>query len=117
MPDLRSFDINHISIDPTDLPIDALAPTTTREVRPPDRSGVVVKFPVRTAHAALLVLRDEAGRPIPVGSTATLRSNGAVSPLDVQLAGDGRCEVVFPFTPIKGDIPKLGPLTCRKAAP
>ena len=136
VPDLRSFDVNRISIDPTDLPADALAAQTDREVRPPDRSGVVVKFPVRTAHAALLVLRDEAGRPIPLGSTATLRSSerpsrvevgydgqtfvedlSAQNQLDVQLAGDGRCTVAFPFTPVKGDIPKLGPLTRRKVAP
>ena len=134
VPDLRSFDVNHISIDPTELPADVLALNPSRDVRPPDRSGVVVKFPVRTLHAALLVLQDERGRPIPLGSTATLRSSGAVSPvgydgetfvedlaaqnqLDVQLPGDGRCGVVFPFTPVKGDIPKLGPLTCRKTAP
>ena len=134
VPDLRSFEVNHISIDPTDLPADTLAPNPSRDVRPPDRSGVVVKFPVRILHAALLVLQDERGRPIPVGSTATLRSSGAASPvaydgqtfvedlaaqnqLDVQLPGDGSCVVVFPFTPVKGDIPKIGPLTCRKTAP
>jgi outer membrane usher protein len=134
VPDLRSFDVNHISIDPTVLPADALTPDPSRDVRPPDRSGVVVKFPVRTLHAALLVLQDERGRPIPVGGTATLRSSGAVSPigydgeaffedlaaqnrLDVQLPDGSACAVVFPFTPVKGDIPKLGPLTCRRAAP
>ena len=134
VPDLRSFDVNHVSIDPTDLPADALASVTARDVRPPDRSGVVVRFPVRTLHAALVVLRDERGQPIPLGSMAKLRSSGAVSPvgydgetfvedlaaqnqLDVQLAGDGVCTVAFSFTPVKGDIPKIGPLTCRKAAP
>ncbi len=134
VPDLRSFDVNHLSIDPTDLPADAIAAYVARDVRPPDRSGVVVKFPVRTAHAALLVLQDEGGKAIPLGSRATLRSNGAVSPigydgeafvedlgpqnrLDVQLPDGSECVVQFPFAPVKGDIPKLGPLTCRKAAP
>ncbi len=134
VPDLRSFDVNHVSIDPTDLPADAMAPDLSRDVRPPDRSGVVVKFPVRILHAALLVLQDERGRLIPVGSTATLRSSGAVSPigydgetfvedlaaqnrLDVQLPDGSGCAVVFPFTPVRGDIPKVGPLICRRAAP
>ena len=133
VPDLRSFDVNHIAIDPTDLPPDVLAPYPSRDVRPPDRSGVVVKFPVRALHAALLVLQDEGGRPIPVGSTATLRSSGAVAPvgydgetfiedlapqnrLDVQLPDGSGCAVVFAFAPVKGDIPKIGPLTCRRAA-
>src|SRR5206468_3051143 len=98
-------------IDPTDLPVDALATDTVRDVRPPDRSGVVVRFPVRIVHAALLVLQDEAGRPIAMGATAKLRSNGAVSPigydgetfvedlaaqneLDVRLPGGSGCAVV-----------------------
>ncbi len=134
VPDLRSFDVNHISIDPTDLPADVLALNPSRDVRPPDRSGVVVRFPVRILHAALLVLQDERRRPIPMGSTATLRSTGVAAPvgydgetfvedlapqnrLDVQLPDGSGCVATFPFARVKGDIPKIGPLTCRRAAP
>jgi outer membrane usher protein len=134
VPDLRAFDVNHLSIDPTNLPADTLAPVSAHEVRPPDRSGVVVKFAIRTVHAALLVLQDEAGHPIPVGATARLQETSVVSPvgydgeafiedlapqnrLDVQLPDGSGCVVQFPFAPIKGDIPRVGPLTCRKAAP
>ncbi len=133
VPDLRSFDVNHITIDPVSLPADVLVVDPARDVRPPDRSGVVVKFAVRTVRAALLVLQDEGGRPLPVGGMARLQATGVVAPvgydgeafiedlvpqnrLDVDLPDGTGCVVQFPFTPVKGDIPKIGPLTCRRAA-
>jgi outer membrane usher protein len=100
-------------------------------VRPPDRSGIVVKFPIRKTHGALLLLVDEAGRPIPVGSLAMLEATRIESPvgydgqafveglqkqnrLRVQLPDNSLCVVRFAYAPIPGDIPRLGPLTCRK---
>ena len=62
VPDMRSFDLNHITIVPTDIPPDATINDASREMRPQDRSGVVVKFPVKFSHGALLRLVDEAGR-------------------------------------------------------
>ncbi|MHB8237208.1 MAG: fimbria/pilus outer membrane usher protein [Acidithiobacillus ferrivorans] len=53
VPDLRSYDVNHLAIDPNDVPITATLPYATRNVRPPYRSGVVVKFPISASHAAL----------------------------------------------------------------
>ncbi len=133
VPELRAWEVNHLSIDPADVPVDAQVPYIARDVRPPDRSGVVVKFPIQKTHGALLVLVDETGRPIPVGSTATLEATGAAvtvgydgeafieglakeNHLVVQLANDGRCVVDFAYVPAAGDIPKIGPLTCRKQA-
>lgn len=130
VPDLLSWDVNRLSIDPADVPIDAQVPYVERQVRPPDRSGVVVKFPIRRTNGALLVLVDQTGRPLPVGSMATLEATGVSAPVGydgqafveglsrqnrviVQLPSDGRCVVAFPFTPVAGEIPKLGPLTCR----
>ena len=132
-PDLRAFDVNHLSIDPSDLPADVAIATTARDVRPPDRSGVVVIFPIRVIHAALLLLVDEQGRPIPVGSWAMLKSGGQAAPVgydgqvffdelglqnqvEVELPKGDRCVAAFAFTPIKGDIPRVGPVTCRKLA-
>jgi outer membrane usher protein len=130
-PDLRSWDVNRLSIEPADVPIDAQVPYTERQVRPPDRSGIVVKFPIRKTNGALLMLVDEAGRPIPVGSSATLEATGvdytigydgqafveglqAQNRLVVLLPEGGRCVVGFAYAPLAGDIPKLGPLTCRR---
>jgi outer membrane usher protein len=129
-PDLRAWDVNRIAIDPADVPIDAQVPYTEQLVRPPDRSGVVVKFPIRRTNGALLILVDASGQPLPVGSTATLQTTGVVAPVGydgqafvegltrdntviVQLPNDGRCVVHFSYAPAKGQLPKIGPLTCR----
>lgn len=129
VPDLRSFDLNRISIEPTDVPMDATVPSTEQEVRPQDRSGVVVRFPVHVSHGALLRLVDEAGTPLPVGSVATLRSNNSTWPvgydgeayiedlgpsnqLGLQLPGGRRCSVSFTYHPVVGEIPTLGPFKC-----
>jgi outer membrane usher protein len=131
VPDLRSWDANRLSIDPGDVPIDTQVPYTERQVRPPDRSGIVVKFPIRRTDGALLTLVDETGRPVPVGSSATLEATGSEvtigydgqafveglqrrNRLVVQLPEGGRCVVSFAYAPVAGAIPKLGPLTCRK---
>jgi outer membrane usher protein len=140
VPDLRSFDFNHIGIEPTDIPPDATIGVIAREVRPQDRSGVVVRFPVRISHGALLRLVDETGIPVPVGSTATLRVSSAAVPvpvpvpvgydgnayvqhldltneLDVELPDGRRCSVAFDYRPVQGDIPTIGPLSCRDQRP
>ncbi|MDD3651956.1 fimbria/pilus outer membrane usher protein [Immundisolibacter sp.] len=131
VPELRSFEINQLSIEPTDVPPDASIATTQQKVRPMDRSGVVVKFPIRTVHSALLRLVDASGKPLPLGSTLTLEASGAVLPVgydgeayaeDLQAHNVGRgefpdgrrCVVRFDYRPVQGDIPSLGPLTCRE---
>ena len=45
VPDMRSFDVNHIAIEATDIPADVTVNDTSRVVRPQDRSGVVVSSP------------------------------------------------------------------------
>ncbi|HEY2750885.1 fimbria/pilus outer membrane usher protein [Phenylobacterium sp.] len=132
VPDLRAWDVNHLSIDPGDVPIDAQVPYTQLDVRPPDRSGVVVKFPIRKTRSALLVLIDESGHPLAVGSAATLQATGVSVSIGydgqafvenlseqnrvvVQMPNDGRCVADFHYTPAPGEIPKIGPLTCRRS--
>ena len=132
VPDLRSFEINHLSIDPLDAPIDADVPFSKREVRPQDRSGVVVQFPLKVNHGALLRLTDADGKPIPVDSTATLLATGVTVPvgydgeaylvdvqahnqLRVELPNGRHCAVDFDYRPTAGEIPIIGPLSCREA--
>jgi outer membrane usher protein len=131
VPDLRSFEVNHIAIDPADLPPDVSIDSLTREVRPQDRSAVVIKFALKNNHGALLQLVNEAGTPIAIGSSATLRATGTAVPvgydgnayvqglephneLDVVQLDGGQCSVAFDYHPVPGDIPKIGPLTCRE---
>ncbi len=134
VPDLRSFDINRLAIDAADIPQDVTADVTTREVRPQDRSGVVVRFPVKVNHGALLRLFDEAGSPVPPGSTARLRATGAIVPIGfdgdayvedlkshnhllIERPDGRRCDVVFDYRPVPGEIPTIGPLACRDQRP
>jgi outer membrane usher protein len=134
VPDLRSFDANHLAIVPTDVPLDTTIDITTRQVRPQDRSGVVVKFPVKISHGALLRLLDEGGKPVAVGSTATLQATGAVVPIGydgeaylqdldahnevaVERADGRRCRVGFDYAPVPGEIPTIGPVHCQEQSP
>jgi outer membrane usher protein len=132
LPDLRSYDLNRISIEPTDIAADATLPTAAKDVRPQDRSGIVVQFDIRTSHGALLRLVDAAGAPLPVGGAATLAGTGATVPigydgeafvtdlvphsnrLDVQLADGRRCVAVFDYRAAPGEIPTIGPLRCQE---
>ncbi len=134
VPDLRSFQLNHLSIDPLDAPADASVAFTSRDVRPQDRSGVVVRFPIKRSHGALLRLTDEAGRALPVGSVATLAATGVPVPVGydgnayvvdlsphnlvrVERPDGRRCTVRFDYKPMPGQIPTIGPLSCREATP
>jgi outer membrane usher protein len=132
VPDMRAFDLNHIKIEATDIPPDATIQEVSRKVRPQDRSGVVVRFPIKFSNGALLQLVDEAGAALPLGSTATLRGTSTVVPigydgdtyveglsahneLAVERADGRRCTVTFDFKPAPGSIPSIGPLRCREA--
>jgi outer membrane usher protein len=134
VPDMRSFDLNHLAIEPTDIPPDATMDVTTREVRPQDRSGVVIKFPMKISHGALLQLVDAAGMSLPVGSTARLRATGAIFPIgydgdayvqnlnphneiDVEQPDGRRCSAAFNYQPVPGEIPSIGPLRCLEQGP
>jgi outer membrane usher protein len=134
VPDMRSFDLNHIAIEPTDIPPEATIDNDKREMRPQDRSGVVVRFPIKFSHAALLKLVDEAGVPVPLGSTATLRATSAVFPIGydgdayvedlsphnevtVERKDGQRCKVFFDYKSLPGDIPSIGPLRCLEQKP
>ncbi|MBR0667021.1 fimbrial biogenesis outer membrane usher protein [Roseomonas hellenica] len=135
LPELRSFDVNRVAIEPTDIPADAAVPVTSREVRPQDRSGIVLGFPVQVSRGALLRLVDAAGSAIPVGSRATLQATGATVPVGydgeafVQDLGaednrvtverpDGRrCVASFAYRAVPGEIPTIGPLPCRDEPP
>lgn len=129
VPDMRSFDLNHITIQPTDIPPDVTVNNASVAMRPQDRSGIVVRFPIKFSHGALLQLVDESGAAIPLGSSATLKVTGATVPigydgdayvedlsprneLAVELADGRHCTVTFDYKPAAGEIPLIGPLRC-----
>jgi outer membrane usher protein len=133
VPDLLSFQLNQIAINPLDAPVDADVALTTRSVRPLDRTGVVVRLPVKVAHGAILRIVDETGVALPVGSTATLKSTNVAAPVGydgdaylvdllehndvtVELPDGKRCAAAFDYLGKPGDIPTIGPVPCREMA-
>jgi len=82
--DLRPYEINRISIDPLELPLDTEIDAKTMEVAPAYRSGVVLKFPVEKIRAGVFRLTTRDGGVVPVG--AQVEFNGELFPV----ALDGR---------------------------
>lgn len=134
VPDMRAFDVNHIGIEPRDIPADVSFTLDKRIVRPQDRSGVVIRFPARFSHSALLRLVDVDGKPLPLGSTATLRATGVTVPVGydgeayledlsqhnqvvVLDAGHPACAASFDYPSTPGDIPTIGPIHCLEVQP
>ena len=134
VPDMRAFDINHIGIEARDIPADADLALDKQIVRPQDRSGVVVRFPIRFSHSALIKLVDDAGSPISLGSTATLEATGALAPvgydgeayledlgphnrITVDLMNGKHCTAAFEYKSVPGDIPTIGPVRCQESQP
>jgi outer membrane usher protein len=129
IPSLRSFEDNRLSVDTRLLPPDVEVGLTEINVRPGDRSGVPVDFQVRKVAAALVTLHDGSGRPLPLGSVASVDGadgqpvghDGAAyvtglkssNRMQVALPDGSSCSVQFAYQPIAGDIPAIGPLRCR----
>lgn len=128
VPELRSYNVNHIAVDPRDIPIDAQVTRTSTLVEPRDRSGVLISLRARVGHSAILHLHDQNGEPLPIGSFVhhhgeadapigydgetflqNLKSHNTIT----VTAPDGRtCSVSFTFTAQKGHLVDLPPLTC-----
>jgi outer membrane usher protein len=134
VPDMRSFDLNHLAIVSTDIPVDATIDNASRTIRPRDLSGVIVKFPIKIGHGALLHLVDGDGAALPVGTVAKLRATEIAVPVgydgdayvqnlsqhnvvDAELPDGRRCTISFDYQPTPGDIPSIGPLPCREPKP
>jgi outer membrane usher protein len=130
VPFLSSFQENVISIDPAEMAIDLRPQRTEAVVVPADKAGVIIDFGVERVAAALVILVDAAGAPLPVGSVITLE--GGAEPTVVGFDGrayltdlsahnrirvrreDGEeCSAGFDFAPVEGEQVLIGPLTCQ----
>lgn len=130
VPDLRSYEANRIGINADDVPADSDMETTQRIVRPQDRSGVVVKFPIHASQGALLRVVGPDGAAIPVGSTAALKGTreqetfgydgetflrglSSRNVITVTRPDGTTCQAAFDYHVRRGTIPRIGPITCR----
>ncbi len=129
VPGLLSFQANRLAIEALDLPLDAEAPELAREVRPADRSGVLVRFAVDRQRAALVLLQDAQGAPLPLGARvraadgaaaavvghagqAYLRGLADSNRLAIDWAG-GACSARFAWSERQTDTGRIGPVRCE----
>ncbi|RCX31308.1 outer membrane usher protein [Thioalbus denitrificans] len=127
---LNAYQPNRVSIDALQLPAEVQVERTRVTAVPADRSGVTVDFGLRRVRAALLILHDGHGAPIPLGSRVLLDGAGGepalvgydgqaylegLAPhntLTVIRSDGGRCTVALPYPEETQGIPVIGPLEC-----
>lgn len=134
VPELNAYQRNDIEIDTLSLPASASIPVSSRTVVPQARSGVLAHFPILQQAAAVLLLADEAGGPLPVGAhvlheesdevgvvgydSMTFLSRLSDRNVVVVTYEGGRCSAAFEYVrPDDGSLPTVGPVTCRKETP
>jgi outer membrane usher protein len=126
VPNLRSFDVNRLSIDPLQLPLDAAITDTQVQIVPPYRSGTLVRFPVQLVHSGVFRLRRTDGNPVPAG--AIVKFQGEEFPVgldgltyvtgyDHGTTGEahwsgGQCKFRLPPPPLDRPQPDMGTITC-----
>ncbi len=131
LPNLRSNLPNKVSIDPSNLPLDAEFDKTSTRVTPAFRSGVHIDFDVKTAvAAAIVILKNADGTFVPAGSELTLQ--GVSAPKTVGYDGqayvnelkpqnsvsvkrpDGSsCQAQFSYKHAAGRQSVVGPIVCQ----
>jgi outer membrane usher protein len=129
VPTLRAYQANKITVDPTNLPVDAEIDSTHDVVAPADRAGVLVKFKTRSdAASALVTFVSGDGHFIPAGSMghiengedfvvgydgeAYLRNLGSSNRASIEMKG-GSCQAAFPFSPQPGEQVRIASVLCR----
>lgn len=127
VPALRPFDVNRLSLELTDLPLDARLDHSVRHVVPFGRSGTSVDFGVVRTRSAVLHLLDAAGEPVPAGAVARageaelpvgyggmvyLPDAAGVEILHVRWPA-GRCDARLPPLPDAEPLPDLGSVACQ----
>jgi outer membrane usher protein len=129
VPTLNAYQSNKISIDPRDLPLNASIATTQELLAPPDRSGVLVDFGIRTdVRSAIVILNGANGQPLQAGLRGkTASGHGFVVGYDgrafleglesnniatVELAS-GECRAEFAYAPQGDSQVSIGPVVCQ----
>jgi outer membrane usher protein len=127
--DLRSFDVNRLSVDPLQLPLDAALSNPQVQIVPPYRSGMVVQFPVKRIHSGLFRLQLADGTPVPAGAVVSFQGEefpvgldglAYVTNYDHGTAGEAhwkgeKCTFRLPPPPAGEPQPDLGVIACRSA--
>ena len=129
VPNLRSWDVNRLSVDPLQLPLDAAVDNPQVKIVPPYRSGVLVSFPVRRERTGLFRLLRPDGSPVPPGAVVKFQGKEFpvgldgltyVTEYDHGTTGEARwqgtrCSFRLPPPPSGEPQPDLGVIACRRA--
>lgn len=131
VPRLRPYEPNRISIEQSDLPLDAEIDSLELKATPYFRSGVLAAFGVKPARAGVVTVVLENGAPLPAGALVHLGGHefpvglrGEVyvtglapsNRLRVEWRGQS-CEFDVAYTPSADPQPHLGTFTCRGVQP
>ncbi|SFN28497.1 fimbria/pilus outer membrane usher protein [Variovorax sp. OV329] len=127
---LQSYQVNQLSIDPMQLPADVRVDRVRTVATPTDRAGTLVEFGIRPVQAAALILVDEKGEFLPLGSSVRANGKGGMALVGYDGAAyldtleehntlevrtpTGVCVTRFDFRKSGNGIPQIGPLKCVK---
>lgn len=131
IPDLLSYNDNHLSIDTLNLPPDANIATDRLDLVPRARSGVLARFPIDRYQGAVAILQDERGQPLPLGTIITLRGEKIAQPVGYDgrvfldhlqpggnwisaRVGEVMCSAQITFQP-NDSMHTIGPFTCKRS--
>lgn len=125
---LLPYQKNWLTIDPGELPFDVEIKGVKKLAIPYARSGMLVKFPVRHSHNALVVLHRPDGTPVPGGARVTaspsglkfiVARRGEVYLTDLESENliavqwqDGHCDLSITLPADGQTEPRIGPLIC-----
>ncbi|WP_342317269.1 fimbria/pilus outer membrane usher protein [Lysobacter sp. FW306-1B-D06B] len=130
IPDLLSWQSNRLMLGTVELPPDVRVDADRMEVAPRGLSGVLAAFPVGRYTGAVVILVDERGQPLPVGTTVTVTDSGLTATMgyDGQVfieqlgprqtvsaeANDATCtaEVLFDAADV---LTTIGPFVCKSS--
>jgi len=137
LPMLRPYQKNTVRIEQADLPFDAKIDAVQLDAVPYLRSGLLLKFPVKRSHGALLTIVLENGEPLPAGAQVQIIGDNVeqneVFPTglrgEVYLTGlaasnqlrvtllEQSCEFMLPFPESTDPLPHLGTYICTGVEP
>ena len=129
--DLRAYEPNRISIQPTEIPLDVTIGARQMVVSPTYRSGVIAKFPVERTRSGTFRLVQPNGSAVPTGAVVRFKGQSFpvaydgvtyVTGFDHGMAGDAiwegnRCIFRLDPPPADDPLPDMGTVVCRAAPP
>ena len=126
---LRSYQPNKISIDASNLPVDADITSSDTVVAPADRTGVTVDFTVKTdTRPAVVVFQGADGKPLPAGAMGQIEGGDSFAVgydgrayIEHLAAGNnatitlmsGECHATFAYEPRPGEQVVISPVVCQ----